>query len=170
MYCTAIQKNDVIITRTIIMTVKPLITLEVGQPAPAIVTKDVFNNPIELSSSTHRFALLAFMRYSDCPWCNLAIHRLALEYKTFLEHDCEIIAFIQSDAKSITENIHDRHAVKPEFPIIADPECIFYEQYGVRSDVKATYDRWSAFPGTSLLPHRHAHKYNRIRRLRKKLL
>jgi hypothetical protein len=70
----------------------------------------------------------------------LAIHRLALEYPTFLEHDCEVVAFIQSDKDSIVQNIHKRHAVVPQFPIVSDESRKFYNLYGVR-DVPAALVR-----------------------------
>lgn len=116
----------------LMMTLKHAVVLVPGDRAPNIVVNDVLGKKFELAKSKHRFVLLAFMRYSGCPWCNLAIHRMALEYPLFLEHDCEVVAFMQSDKKSIVMNIHDRHAVVPQFPIVADPDSNYYNLYGVR--------------------------------------
>jgi peroxiredoxin len=105
--------------------------LQDGQTAPHVKVTDVLGKSFDSKKSKQRFILLAFMRYSGCPWCNLAIHRLAMEYPTFLENDCEVVAFMQSESDSIVENIHNRHAVVPKFPIVADQKRHFYDKYGV---------------------------------------
>jgi peroxiredoxin len=114
--------------------------LQPGDTAPPLSVKDVYGKQVNVQKTKQRFILLAFMRYSGCPWCNLAIHRLALEYPTFLEHDCQVVAFIQSDPKSIKENIFERHAVVPQFSIIADPTAEHYTKYRVQVS-KAAFAR-----------------------------
>jgi peroxiredoxin Q/BCP len=108
-----------------------------GQQAPEFTATDVKGNTIRLSDYSKKSVLLVFFRYAGCPWCNLAIHRLALEYPMLKKENCEVIAFVQSDKKSIDENIYGRHEVKPRFPIVADPDKEFYSLYGVHSSVKA---------------------------------
>lgn len=102
-----------------------------GQIAPDFTTVDVLKNKIAVREIDARYVLLVFFRYAGCPWCNLAIHRLSLEYSTLKEHGCEVVAFIQSDARAITANIYDRHAHRPSFSIIADPKREYYDLYGV---------------------------------------
>jgi hypothetical protein len=53
------------------------------------------------------------------------------------QNNCVVVAFVQSTPDKISKNIYERHAVKPEFPIIADPEMVYYKQYGVRTSVTA---------------------------------
>lgn len=103
-----------------------------GQKAPDFTAQDVSGNKVSLSALDHRYALLVFLRYSGCPWCNLAIHRLSLEYARFQDNDCSVVAFIQSEKAGVIDNIYGRHVVRPEFPIIADHQQKFYKLYGVR--------------------------------------
>ncbi len=125
--------------------------IEAGQPAPNFDTKDVFGKRINLSEYRKKAVLLVFFRYAGCPWCNLAIHRLALEYPMLKKENCEVIAFVQSDKNIIKENIYGRHAVKPEFTIIADPKMHFYKLYGVSSSYKAALKARQLYP-TGFMP------------------
>lgn len=102
-----------------------------GQTAPKFVVKDVMGKRVASTHTSARYILLVFMRYSGCPWCNLAIHRLSLEYPVLKENDCEVITFIQSPTDGIIENIYQRHALTPPFSIVADPDCKYYSLYGV---------------------------------------
>lgn len=77
------------------------------------------------------------MRYAGCPYCNLAIHRLSVEYPLLQQNDCDVVVFVQSEPDEIKKNIYDRHALKPPFPIIPDLAKRFYDQYGVQSSKKA---------------------------------
>ncbi|OGL22252.1 hypothetical protein A2707_02890 [Candidatus Saccharibacteria bacterium RIFCSPHIGHO2_01_FULL_45_15] len=105
--------------------------LTVGQKAPQFTRLDTSGRSIALSDYSKSFVLVAFLRYSGCPWCNLAVHRLAMEYPLLKESKCEVITFIQSSKESIQENIFDRHNVTPLFPIIADASMEMYAVYDV---------------------------------------
>lgn len=105
---------------------------EAGQTAPDFTLKDVMGKSVSLNNYSDKTILLVFMRFAGCPYCNLAIHRLALEQKLLAKDNCQVIAFIESSEKNINTYIYDRHAVRPSFPIIADPERAAYDQYGVR--------------------------------------
>lgn len=111
--------------------------LRPGHPAPAISTRDVFGNKLSLKTLNSRYILLVFFRYAGCPWCNLALHRLSLEYQTLKDHGCEVITFLQSDSPDIIENVYERHAQKPQFAIVADPERQHYQRYGVSNSLRA---------------------------------
>ena len=111
--------------------------LVVGDMAPDFTARDVDGNAIRLYDIDSKHILVVFFRYSGCPWCNLAIHRLSLEYKTLQENDCAVVAFIQSDKTDVIDNIYNRHVVKPEFPIVADYEQQYYRLYGVTASIKA---------------------------------
>lgn len=102
-----------------------------GQLAPKFSVRDVMGQRVSSTHSEARYILLVFLRYSGCPWCNLALHRLTLEYPILQENGCEVITFIQSPAQGIIDNIYERHARRPQFPIIADPKSKYYDLYGV---------------------------------------
>ncbi len=105
--------------------------LKTGQQAPDFNLSDVLGKPVQLFSSKSRFSLVVFFRYAGCPWCNLAVHRLVLEYELLRKYDCQVVAFIQSEPENIITNIYKRHSKKPQFPIIADPNLSIYKQYAV---------------------------------------
>jgi peroxiredoxin len=102
-------------------------------------TKDVFGSKVELYKYDEGYTLLVFLRYSGCPWCNLAIHRLVLEYKELTAERCKVIAFVQSRPDDIMTNIYGRHEPKPQFPIVADHEMKIYKKYGVSSSLASTF-------------------------------
>ena len=106
---------------------------QAGDKAPDFEMVDTSGKTIRLSDYKSTSVLLVFFRYAGCPWCNLAIHRLAMENNMLKKQGCQVIAFVQSDAESIKQNIMGRHELKPQFPIIADPDRKIYNQYGVRS-------------------------------------
>jgi len=111
--------------------------LLVGQQAPDFAVTDVSGKKVTLHGQKDGYTLLAFLRYAGCPWCNLAIHRLALESKMLSQSGCNIIVFVQSTRDNVVENISERHAVKPLFPIIADPGKEVYRAYGVTHSLHA---------------------------------
>jgi peroxiredoxin len=92
---------------------------------------------IRLSDYRNDKVLLCFFRYAGCPWCNLAVHRLALEMPHFEKLGLKVIAFLQSDADHIQRYIYDRHIPPPPFPIIPDPKRRIYSRYGVGTSLAA---------------------------------
>lgn len=111
--------------------------LKTGAKAPTFSVIDVMGTKIDLSDYKDRKVLVVFLRYSGCPWCNLAIHRLTMEYPLLAQKNCEVIAFIQSDREHIVSNIYERHAKTPPFPIIADAGRKIYDKYGIKTSVVA---------------------------------
>ncbi len=111
--------------------------LTAGDTAPNFSTTDVTGRTINLSDYAKKSVFLVFLRYAECPWCNLTIQRLTLEHPMLAKQNCEIIAFMQADQASIIKNVHERHTHVPKFPIIADPDKKFYNQYGVQSSKMA---------------------------------
>jgi peroxiredoxin len=114
--------------------------------SPKLIANDVFGNKVSLVDHTHSYTLLVFLRYSGCPWCNLAIHRLTIEYPLLKAGSCEVVAIVQSEKEGIMENIYNRHDPKPQFPIIADHEMKFYKQFDVSPSVLGTLSAISEIP------------------------
>jgi thioredoxin-dependent peroxiredoxin len=111
--------------------------LKAGDRAPDFDTVDVNGNSVKLSDIKAKYILVSFLRYSGCPWCNLAIHRLALEHDRLKKHDCEVVAFIQSEKSNILDNIYGRHNPTPPFSIVADHMEHYYDLYGVSTSKAA---------------------------------
>ncbi len=114
--------------------------------APHLITTDIFGNKVDLVKSKSRYTLLVFLRYSGCPWCNLAIHRLTQEYSRLKAESCEVVAIVQSDKEAIVENIYNRHDPKPQFPVIADHEMIHYKLFDVNASLPGTLSMISDLP------------------------
>lgn len=111
--------------------------LQAGDMAPQFTANDVEGNIVALQDYKDSYVMVVFLRYSGCPWCNLAIHRLTLESKLLERSGCKIIAFVQSGENEVRENIYGRQPTKPPFPIIPDPQMKFYGGYGVGTSVSA---------------------------------
>jgi peroxiredoxin len=120
--------------------------LGINQKVPKIRTKDIFGSAVDLAEYKVGYSLLVFLRYSGCPWCNLAIHRLSIEYERLHKERCNVVAFIQSDKQSVIENIYKRHPLKPQFPIVADKQMKFYKQFGVDSSITGTFATITKLP------------------------
>ncbi len=107
-----------------------------GQKAPSFKARDVYGHTVDLAGSKKDYVLVAFMRYAGCPYCNLAIHRLSVEYDMLQQNNCDVVVFVQSESDEIIKNIYNRHQLKPQFPIIPDMAKRFYDMYGVQSSKK----------------------------------
>lgn len=113
---------------------------------PNFVAEDIFGKKVALNDRQEGYSLLVFLRYSGCPWCNLAIHRLALENEQLKDLNCRVIAFVQSDEAAVKINIYDRHVPKPEFSIIADQAMKYYEMYNVKPSIMSSISTISKIP------------------------
>ncbi len=136
--------------------------LSAGQPAPQFSVRDVLGKQVSSARPEARYILLVFLRYSGCPWCNLAIHRLTLEYPVLQENGCEVITFIQSPAQEVIDNIYARHARKPPFPIIADPDNKYYDLYEVKTSYTAAVKSLRRVPFWLHSVKKHGYKQPRI--------
>jgi peroxiredoxin Q/BCP len=108
----------------------------IGATISDIKTTDARGNAFKLSNLKKSYALVAFLRYAGCPFCNLSVHRLAMEHSLLLDSNCDIVAFIQSDTKEIDKNIYKRHAVTPKFNILPDNDMKYYKRFGVKPSYK----------------------------------
>ncbi len=102
---------------------------------PAFVATDIFDNEVNLAKYGDTYTLLVFLRYAGCPWCNLALHRLTIEYPRLKADKCQVVACIQSDKENILKNIYGRHNPKPQFPIIADQQMAIFDKFEVRPSI-----------------------------------
>lgn len=107
--------------------------LNVGDKVPDFWTRDINGNEVD-SRQIDGNTLLVFLRYAGCPFCNLAIHRLAHEYKLLKKNDCNVVAFVQSTESNIEEIIIKQQAAAPPFPIVSDQPQDIYKLFGVRAN------------------------------------
>lgn len=109
---------------------RPQRRLKIGDKVPDFWTRDISGKEVdsrELKGNT----LIVFLRYAGCPFCNLAIYRLAHEYKLLKKEGCEVIAFVQSTEENIDENIIKQQDSTPPFPIVSDQQQDVYKLFGV---------------------------------------
>lgn len=99
----------------------------------------MYGNQVNLAAFQKKHVLVAFMRYAGCPYCNLAIHRLSVEYPMLQQNDCDVVVFVQSNPEDIIQNIYGRHKLRPPFPIIADMAKKFYDKYHVQSSKRTFF-------------------------------
>ncbi len=116
---------------------KPQRRLEVGDRVPEFWTRDVNGTEVD-SKKFKQNTLIVFLRYAGCPWCNLAIYRLAHEHKLLKKNGCSVIAFVQSTEENIDKNIVTRQESPLPFPIISDQQQDFYRLFGVQPKAAKT--------------------------------
>lgn len=133
-----------------------------GTQPPTFTVKDIFGKKVSLNAYKEPYILVAFLRYSGCPYCNLAIHRLSMEYDSLKEKGCEVIAFIQSSPDNIVKNIYERHAKKPNFSIVADPDRSIYKKYGVKDSLTGYVNDFKHMPYWVKAVREHGFKQTKI--------
>jgi thioredoxin-dependent peroxiredoxin len=107
-----------------------MMKLSTGMTAPAFETVDVFGNPISLRAYAGKGLLLSFFRNGACAICNLQVHHLIEKYPEYRQHGLEIVAVFESPQSSILQYVGKQNA---PFPIVADPQAVLYDLYGVES-------------------------------------
>lgn len=110
--------------------------LQVGDKVPKVITTDTNGKSFDLLKMKTPYTLVTFLRYSGCPFCNLALHRLSLESKTLKRNGCDIVSFINSNVENIQKNIYDRQQFPIPFPLIADKDREWYTKFKVAPSVK----------------------------------
>lgn len=94
--------------------------------------EDISENMINLETYQGKKVYLTFYRGASCPFCNLHVHELIEKLETFSEKGLVIIGFFMSSKEEILKYVGKQ---KLPFPIIPDPEKIFYKQYGLEQSL-----------------------------------
>jgi peroxiredoxin len=111
------------------------------ETAPKFQLTDSFGEVVRLDSGKR--TLLAFFRDTNCPFCNFRIFQLTQHYKKLSDEGLEIIAFFSSTHEEVNEFVRKRP--RP-FTIVADPENIAYQAYGIeRSMARSAYSVFRHF-------------------------
>lgn len=105
--------------------------LAFGDVAPTFTVRDTYEQKIVVSPGKQNSTLIAFLRFSACPFCNLAINRLVREYEALKSRGVDVIAFVESDNKHIQQHIIEAHDGHMPFPIIPRQHPNVYALYGV---------------------------------------
>lgn len=90
---------------------------------------DYLGNKINLADYRGKKVLLSFFRWASCPFCNLRIRQLIIQYPEFVKNKIEIIALFAATGGEISKYAGKQNA---PFPIIPDPELDLYAKYGIK--------------------------------------
>ena len=81
--------------------------------------------------------MLSFFRFASCPFCNMRVHELVTRFGE-LPDNFSIIAIFDSPLDNLQRHIR-KH--KAPFPILADEQNSYYEEYGIGQDRKYPFRR-----------------------------
>lgn len=100
--------------------------LKIGDVAPSVTLVDLSGQAQTLQSQG-RLTMIAFQRFAGCPFCNLRVSQLIKRQADWKDKLDVIVVF-----DSTLDNLR-LHAVdlNPPFAVVADPENMAYQAYGV---------------------------------------
>jgi len=125
------------------------ITLDLNVTAPVFNLKDIYHRKINLQDYKGKKILIAFYRHAGCPFCNLRVHTLKKHFKELKEKNLEMIFFFESKEKVLQASMF--HQEVSPIPLIADPEKIWYQTYGIEnSTLKSTKSHLTNFIQTAV--------------------
>lgn len=123
--------------------------LNLNVTAPNFKLKDVFGRTINLESYKGKKVFIAFFRHAGCPFCNLRVHALQKKHEELKEKNLEMIFFFESKEKTLLASIFHKE-ISP-IPLIADPDKIWYQTYGIENSAsKSTKSHLTSFIQTSI--------------------
>jgi len=97
---------------------------------------DYLGNKINLADYRGEKILLSFFRGASCPFCNLRIRQLIMQYHEFEKKNIEIIALFAATAEEISKYAGKQSA---PFPIIPDPDLDLYVKYGIEESFSGMF-------------------------------
>ena len=125
------------------------IALDINVSAPTFVLKDIYDRMINLQSYHGKKVFIGFFRHAGCPFCNLRTHFLQKKSEELAALGMEMIFFFESKEKVLLASIFHKE-VSP-IPLIADPEKIWYQTYGIEnSAAKSTKSHLTSFIQTAI--------------------
>ncbi len=108
--------------------------------------------PVVLSASGR--VHLQFRRFAGCPICSLHLHSFADRHADVAAAGITELVFFHSAAAHL-----QGYQVDLPFPVIADPDRVYYRQFGVETGVRSMLNPWAwiaaARSGGTWLAHRN---------------
>lgn len=128
---------------------KESVLVELNVSAPIFNLIDIYDRNIDLNLYKGKKVFIGFFRHAGCPFCNLRVHNLSKKRDEYKARNLEMIFFFESSKNVMLQSIFHRE-ISP-IPIIADPEKIWYNAYGIeKSFLKSTFSHLTTFIQTSL--------------------
>ncbi|MEP0984218.1 redoxin domain-containing protein [Ekhidna sp.] len=120
------------------------ITLDLNAPAPVFKIDDIFDREIDLTKYKGKKVLIAFFRHAGCPFCNTRVHNLQMHHEELKSKGLEMIFFFESK-KELLKSSNFHNSISP-IPLIADPDKVWYDAYGVESSsLKSAKSHFTSF-------------------------
>ena len=110
--------------------------LKPGATAPDFSVKDIHGQTHTLGDYRGEKLMIAFFRYSGCPFCNLRVHDLTTAWPELESNGLKLLTFWQSTREDILAEVGGQQA---PFPMIADPNKAIYRKYGVENHALAPW-------------------------------
>lgn len=125
------------------------ISLTLNVTAPNFNLKDIFGRMIDLSSFKGKKVFIGFFRHAGCPFCNLRVHALQKKQLEWRAKNLEMIFFFESKERILLGSTFHKE-ISP-IPLIADPERIWYDTYGIEQSAgKSTKSHLTSFIQTAI--------------------
>ena len=102
--------------------------IDKGMLSPVFSTIDINGEPVSLQQYKGKRVLLAFMRHSGCPICNLRFHELLSKADSLEAKNMHIILVYESEVSQLQEYLGNRPV---PFTIISDPTQKLYDLFRV---------------------------------------
>ena len=110
--------------------------LKPGAIAPDFEVEDIHGQTHRLGDYRGQKLMIAFFRYSGCPFCNLRVHDLITSWPDLKAEGLTLLTFWQSTREDILAEVGGQRA---PFPMIADPNKAIYRKYGVENHALAPW-------------------------------
>lgn len=104
--------------------------LKSGDRAPDFASNDIFGKRFELSALRGKHVLLAFHRFSSCPFCNFRVHQLRTRFRNYSSQGLNVVTVFESSEANLREGVAKQDV---PFPIISNPDLSLYRTYGVEN-------------------------------------
>lgn len=131
------------------MSKKERIELDLNVKAPIFNEVDAFDRPVNLEEYRGKKVFVAFFRHAGCPFCNLRVHYLQKRHEELKAKGLEMIFFFESTKRVMLASTFHKE-ISP-IPLIADPDKIWYETYGIeQSKAKSRMGHLTGFIQTSI--------------------
>ncbi len=125
------------------------VTLDINVGAPTFELNDIFGRKINLQDYKGKRVFIGFFRHAGCPFCNLRVHALQKKQLELKALNLEMIFFFESKERVLLGSMFHKE-VSP-IPLIADPEKIMYQTYGIESSAaKSTKSHLTSFIQTAI--------------------
>lgn len=120
-----------------------MIHLSSGHQAPNFQHQDLQGDAVALNQFFGKKVLLSFFRGAACPFCNLRVRELILNFESLQAKNIQVLAVFHSSVEEILEYAGKQNA---PFPILPDPDFKLYKSYGIESSIIGKFKTMGNLP------------------------